>query len=343
MAFADDIHKHKPRDIKPQGADSGLDADKVDGLHGHRAWNWADEATFTHVIRVPLGKPVKHAGNPFFEVRSGKFDSHKVAYPNCFRYGNYYYIVYLGAQSGWANPRIGIARCPITSDPTVKTNWTRFDEPIVTPTDIGKTSIGYPNVVVDLPRNKFTMFVKGANYEMCVLSCDLADDPCVAANWSKDADCAIPADCQDPCQGVLRTGNLYWMQYRTDGNILKAMTSDDRSTWTDRAQIVPKGAAGSWDDNLLALSSAFWNLGIYYALYSGHDGSTWAIGLAISFKGFEDFYKLPYNPILEKGSGWEASEVNGPGLIMVEEKFLMFYTGYSSATLLNQIGLATIP
>ena len=60
-------------------------------------------------------------------------------------------------------------------------------------------------------------------------------------------------------------------------------------------------------------------------------------------KGFEDFYKLPYNPILEKGSGWEASEVNGPGLIMVEEKFLMFYTGYSSATLLNQIGLATIP
>ncbi len=30
---AEEFHKHKPRDIKPQGAGSGLDADEVDGLH----------------------------------------------------------------------------------------------------------------------------------------------------------------------------------------------------------------------------------------------------------------------------------------------------------------------
>jgi hypothetical protein len=30
---AEEIHKHKPKDIKPQGMGSGLDADKVDGLH----------------------------------------------------------------------------------------------------------------------------------------------------------------------------------------------------------------------------------------------------------------------------------------------------------------------
>jgi len=33
MSFADEIHKHKPKDIKPQGSGSTLDADKVDGLH----------------------------------------------------------------------------------------------------------------------------------------------------------------------------------------------------------------------------------------------------------------------------------------------------------------------
>jgi hypothetical protein len=30
---AEEFHKHKPKDVKPQGALSGLDADKVDGLH----------------------------------------------------------------------------------------------------------------------------------------------------------------------------------------------------------------------------------------------------------------------------------------------------------------------
>jgi len=43
MAFAEDIHKHKPRDIKPQGAGSGLDADKVDGLHASEIGGGTDE------------------------------------------------------------------------------------------------------------------------------------------------------------------------------------------------------------------------------------------------------------------------------------------------------------
>jgi len=30
---AEEFHKHKPKDIKPQGAGSGLDSDKLDGLH----------------------------------------------------------------------------------------------------------------------------------------------------------------------------------------------------------------------------------------------------------------------------------------------------------------------
>jgi hypothetical protein len=32
---AEEIHKHKPKDVKPQGANSGLDADKLDGLHAY--------------------------------------------------------------------------------------------------------------------------------------------------------------------------------------------------------------------------------------------------------------------------------------------------------------------
>jgi len=43
MAFAEDIHKHKPRDIKPQGAGSGLDTDKVDGLHASEIGGGTDE------------------------------------------------------------------------------------------------------------------------------------------------------------------------------------------------------------------------------------------------------------------------------------------------------------
>jgi hypothetical protein len=31
--MAEEFHKHKPKDIKPQGENSGLDADKVDGKH----------------------------------------------------------------------------------------------------------------------------------------------------------------------------------------------------------------------------------------------------------------------------------------------------------------------
>lgn len=313
-----------------------------------REWAWADESSWSHHVRIPYGNPVKSGSNPILDLRAGKFDSHHVGYygAGLFRYGNYFYLVY------GASANVGVSECIGIARSTDLINWTRFNDPIIERVAATWESahVCDPNVVVDEELGKYVLFYEGTNgglfvaHDLGVAECDLTDDPTVAANWTKYGanPLGFPA-CIAPNQGVLKVGNLWWMQYRTAASDLNVASADSRyGAFVDRGQILTKGAGGTWDDNLLALANAFWNSRVFYSLYSGHDGAVWKIGLATSGSGFGTFIKYPPNPTISPaGAGWESVMVVCPTIIMWNEKFYIYYVGYDGTHC--RIGLATIP
>jgi hypothetical protein len=54
---AEEFHKHKPKDVKPQGALSGLDADKLDGFHASEIGSGGPHATTHEVDGADLVRP----------------------------------------------------------------------------------------------------------------------------------------------------------------------------------------------------------------------------------------------------------------------------------------------
>jgi len=313
----------------------------------HRAWNLSDEFSWSHLIRVPRGLPVKSASNPIIGPRAGKWDSGALRYIDISRYGNYFYLWYCAGPT-W---RIGVARASLTGFPTT---WERFDNPIISLGASGAfddVQCISPDVVLDFDAGEYQMFYEGydgAVYRLGLATCPLTSDPTVAANWTKSASnpLTFPA-AADQAQGTLKLGNLYWMQYKTTANLLNVATSNSKTgPFTDRGNIVALGETGSWDASNITLANVFWNQGIFYDFYSGSGvGLPLQIGLALSANGFGAFTKELWNPVIPVGAAgaWDDAQITSPAIIMVNEKFYIFYCGWGGAGTPESIGVATIP
>jgi hypothetical protein len=309
---------------------------------GHREWNWADECSWKNHVRIPLGLPTK-VGTAF-SIRVGKFDSVRASSCSiCYYQGNYY-CVYQGYNG--VITRIGIAKATASDFPAT---WTQYDNPII-PSG-GAANWDYQtldgDIIVDEVAGVFKLYYCGYRdatglYCLGLATCPLTSDPTVAVNWTENGGNPIwsPANFGTSC-GILRLGNLYYLQYYDLTHThLHVATSTNGTTFTDRGNTIALGAAATWDDVYVYYASMFFNQGIIYSLYSGYSGTRVAIGLACSegnpYSLHTTWTKAWENPILSEG----AADIHHPCMIMVNEKFYIFYTDETASW---SVKYATIP
>jgi predicted GH43/DUF377 family glycosyl hydrolase len=126
-------------------------------------------------------------------------------------------------------------------------------------------------------------------------------------------------------------------------------TATNETTWTKHPlnPVLTLGRAGEWDDGRVHLPFVVRDsaAGLYYMFYNGMNIATEVqrIGLATSQDGIA-WTKYSGNPVLEPGpSGtWDDKTLVIGGVIMVQDTFRMWYTGYNISGI-TRIGYATSP
>ena len=122
--MAEEFHKHKPKDIKPQGENSGLDADTVDGKH-------ASELGGGGVAVISLGSSrvlLSQSSPGYYSIHGGTGGGEWAAqrrFPACTLKGFWVYT----SQKGSAN---GVLTIRKNGSDTVLTITLNSDDPIPT-------------------------------------------------------------------------------------------------------------------------------------------------------------------------------------------------------------------
>jgi predicted GH43/DUF377 family glycosyl hydrolase len=77
-----------------------------------------------------------------------------------------------------------------------------------------------------------------------------------------------------------------------------------------------------------------------WAAFNGQpSANAYKIGIARSFDGGITWEEMSNNPVLQAGSGWEATCVKDPRLVNCDGRMVMYYAGFDGSTF--QIGRAT--
>ena len=312
-------------------------------INDHRKWSWADEQGWIRVIRIPLCEQYgwsKYAGNPILEATPGEWDSINVVNP-CVVYKDGKYWLFYQGDTGVPNTEaIGVAYATSPEGPYTKS----ASNPILTKEGVGweKDGIYGCSVMYDEIDSVWKMWYLGYSGAVAQIGYATASDP--EGPWTKSG--ANPVYGVDVYRGVscIRLGNLYWLAFGSTAGVGVLITSGDGLAWTLYGTICPKGDADEWDDNAVRYAGVFWNLGITYYFYAGHDGANFRIGLTESWNCFA-FTKFQRNPVLNVGAGgsWEDLHVFNPSVLMVGKKYYMWYSGWKVAGNVRAIGLASIP
>lgn len=309
-----------------------------------RKWAWADEQGWIRTMRLPFGRFRKDVNwtNPILDKSASGWDNSNVQFPCCIRKDGKYWLFYSG-YGGTPCYQIGVA---YADNP-----WGTFtksgNNPIIA--NVGTHSL-CSSVIYDAVDDKWKMWFLAYPAGVRTWYFSDADDP--EGPWSAAvAVTSYPANYL-ATQGVIRLGNMYWAPYKiTTGPTYPThvMYSADGQTWVEQGKIVDVGAAG-WDSTSLDYVSSFWNLGVFYTLYGGYDGTNTRIGLATSpwgfrYAGTDEFFKSPLNPVLDLGASgtWDDNLIGHPSLMMVDDKFYLWYMGFDGTANSHKIGLAQIP
>ncbi len=173
--------------------------------------------------------------------------------------------------------------------------------------------------------------------------------------WTKQGiaiDVVVPPYSFDSAasQSVMKEGSTYKMwfgggflsgPFGQSGRIYYA-TSTDAASWTIVGVALDMGAAGSWDQGLVAYPAVVKDAsGTYWMYYSGWDGTpgrNTRIGLATSTTGIT-FTKSAANPVLNVGApgSWEDLGLNMPFVETAPPRILW----YSAGGTVNRAGYAT--
>lgn len=322
------------------------------GAPTHREWNWFDEWSWTKTLRLPFDddKWTKSANNPVLSPTGGvgDFDKERVSYPSVVYKDGVYYLFYQGDEDTYPPYEyIGIGLATSTS---FDSGFSRHgNNPLIEPSDLGTgwtmesgMCVIYDEIETDSAK-KWKMWVAaedaGGTDKLVYFYATNPEGP-----WTRGGTCTgIARVCGN---NVLRLGNTFFLA----GDILSPVhlvmfTSSDGLAWTERGTILNLGAAGEWDYNSLRFICLFFNMGILYVAYAGHDGAIWAIGLAMNSldKIVSEYTKFYANPILERGAGgqWDDDYIFPNSLMAFEGKFYLYYGAGDGAN--HRIGVATVP
>lgn len=333
--------KHKHKDLKGIGKDDH-----------HRAFNWADEQGWIRVLRLPFSREddwTRSPANPVLNV--GFFpdwDQHGVQSPAMIITDrNYLFYSNIKAAHDMTPTAIGIAYC---NKGDMDGPFRRYTgNPIVT-TGSGKNreiGRGLSPIWDEIDQRWKLWYHTRDSVAGRRIFYAYRDDPDPLGAWVDygavyDPTYTLAAGC-----GVLRFGNLYYMlttRTAAEGGGLRVATSPDGLSWTDWGEVL-NVTVGEWDATWVAYASVFWNLGVWYIVYTGWDGTSQRIGLATSYSGFRTFDKWPFNPTFHEagGSAWDGARVLQGSFLQYEDTFYMYYCGEHPAGENRKIGLATIP
>jgi len=214
----------------------------------------------------------------------------------------------------------------------------------------GATHIRTPSLIYDIEMAKWMLWVvvgdAGFTNRQIVYQETTVTPPWTG--WTNTTLLTMPATWNATCS-VIKFGALYYMGAEdVDGN-LRCYTSSDGINWVDRGVILSLGAAGTWDAFAIRHPSLWWNMGIFYLLYTGLSQAGVPYNrCGMAYTTSDDplnysRYFIDNGQILEVGAAgeWDDVAVAMPGLIMYGRKFYLYYSGYDGSNW--RIGLATIP
>lgn len=342
-----------------------LDEHEDDSDIHHREWGWADEQSWRKAFVLPFAGQygwARYTGNPIFEA-SGQvntFDRYYVSDPCVVRVGDTYYLFYdaKGDVTGGDNTDGEMYGLGVASSTSPYGPWTRSaNNPILT---VG-TSGAWDGLRVNIPCVIYDHYETDSNKKWKIIYCGVATGPVRKLGYAYASDPegpwtkhvgnpVISADVHFG-HGFLRAGLLYYdVHASSDRANLVLEISKDCESWTTYGDVLAKGSAGEWDVNEMMFCTVFWNLGTWYLFYTGKGASAInRIGMALDFMGALEwgttrtFIKYARNPVLNYASNQWDHYIRNPNLIMVEDKFYMYYCGFDNNWANGKIGVATIP
>lgn len=324
--------KHKHKDLKDIGPDDH-----------HREWGWADEWGWVRSVHIPYSispnYPTDHKGwvsrGKVLEKAGSGWDSYLVNQPCVLKIGGTYRLYYTGLDgTPWTTHcRIGLA----TSLDGL--NFTRYgvNGKIVDP-ETGYTAVLSPCVIYDVYETN-----SSKKYKMIANAWKTATSAYEALYYYSADGISWTFDSELSGLGrpnvLFRIGNAYFIYYKDEATYeIKLKVTRDFLTWYDGGTVIPKGAAGEWDDEGYGWNSLFWNLGVWYMFLqgsgdapSGYPTHPWKIGMALSSDGFT-WTKYLMNPIQEPDNGtWYDNSLIQPTVLMVENMFWLYCCGRDSS------------
>lgn len=339
--------KHKPKDIKPQGAGSGLDADKVDGLHASEiggggphasshdlageigvtgadhlfSRDLLDAPSWFKTFSIPYVKDIMKSQNPV--ISKGSWE--RIAHPNHILVDGKVYIFYTVRTAAGVWDKIC---CQESSD------FENFSNEVTVLQRGGSGAwdekyVMHPKVIYDPfetdPNKKFKMWYEGFNaasvrkvgYAYC-------STPNGAYTKYAGNPLTMPADHQMEPFSVVRLGDLFYGAYYDTSSELSLACSSDGINWTAWGKILNKGGAGEWDFTNIHLFSLTYIFGTFYLVYTGYSTATGKqrIGMAERSNPFGIFDKFPYNPIIQE---WSGNTIACPSFFQYKRGFKFYY------------------
>jgi len=113
--------------------------------------------------------------------------------------------------------------------------------------------------------------------------------------------------------------------------------SDDGVHFTKLGVVLPLGVGGDFDDEHTRRAAPLLLDGRVLLYYSGHDGSTYRVGLAVSDDGVH-FTKLGVVVPLGGGGEFDDARTEGAAPLLLDGRVLLYYSGHDGST--YRVGLA---
>lgn len=132
---------------------------------------------------------------------------------------------------------------------------------------------------------------------------------------------------------------MYYSAFNGEKYFIGLATSADGIHWTKSASNpVLAPSAGAWDAAATTSAEVYFDGVTYHMIYTGFDGSTYAIGAATSPDGVT-WTKNILNPVIAKGvdGSWEDQGALACAMTVHDGIYYLFYQG----RLFNDLGLAT--
>jgi predicted GH43/DUF377 family glycosyl hydrolase len=270
------------------------------------------------------------------------------------RYEMFYCGSY-GPEVSWRPYRIGYAWS------VDGINWTKYSgNPVLVP-DIGtwdESSVELGGVIRE--NGQYKMWYYGLNNTTRQIGYATSPD---GINWTKYSGNPVLSAGTASWEaggvlwcGVIKESSGYTMYY-TGTDITATYFRIGRATSVDGINwqrdiinnpIISVGLANQWDDRAACAPQCIYVNNMYYIVYTGWAQNLYGnkIGLATSPDGI-NWTKYANNPALNLGASgsWDGNYVEAGTIMLVQDKFWMWYDGSKDDTGVNllRIGLATAP